>query len=68
MKVGDLVRIIDVPRGHNLDSLVGQVGFIMPTPTFPETWEHYINVFVENRRQCMLRSHIELIQRVDNAV
>jgi hypothetical protein len=68
MQVGDLIRIIDVPRGHNLDSLVGQVGFIMPTPTFPETWEHYINVFVENRRQCMLRSHIELIQRVDNAV
>ena len=68
MKVGDLVRIIDVPRGHNLDSLVGQVGFIMPTPTFPESWEHYINVFVENRRQVMYRRNIELVQRVDNAV
>ncbi len=61
MQVGDLVRIIDVPRGHNLDSLVGQVGFIMPTPTFPETWEHYINVFVENRRQVMHRANIEVI-------
>ena len=68
MNVGDLVRIIDVPRGHNLDSLVGQVGFIMPTPTFPESWEHYINVFVENRRQVMYRRNIELVQRVDNAV
>jgi hypothetical protein len=63
VKVGDLVRIIDVPRGHNLDSLVGQVGFIVPTPTFPDSWDHYINVFVENRRQVMYRKNIQLIQR-----
>jgi hypothetical protein len=61
VNVGDLVRIIDVPRGHDLESLVGQVGFIMPTPTFPESWEFYINVFVENRRQVMHRRNIEVI-------
>ena len=61
MNVGDFVRIIDVPRGHDLESLVGQVGFIMPTPTFPASWEFYINVVVDNRRQVMHRRNIEVI-------
>ena len=64
MKIGDLVRIEDVPRGAGLDSLIGQVGVVLPTPTFPDSWEHYINVFVENRRQVMYRKNIQLIQRV----
>ena len=62
MKVGDMVRIEHVPEGHGLDSLVGQAGIIMPTPTSPETWEHYINVFVESRIQVMYRNNLQLIQ------
>ncbi len=61
MQVGDLVRIVDVPRGHGLDSLVGQVGVILPTPDSPSSWEHYINVFVDNRLQVMYRANIEVI-------
>lgn len=61
MRIGDLVRIIEAPRGHGLDSLVGQIGFIMPTPDFPSSWDHYINVFVDNRLQVMYRANIEVI-------
>ena len=61
MRIGDLVRIIEIPRGHGLDSLVGQIGFIMPTPDFPSSWDHYINVFVDNRLQVMYRANIEVI-------
>ena len=61
MKPGDLVRITDVPRGHGLDALVGQVGFILPTPDFPSSWDDYINVFVDNRLQVMYRANIEVI-------
>jgi len=61
VQVGDLVRIVDVPRGHGLDSLVGQVGVILPTPDSPSSWEHYINVFVDNRLQVMYRANIEVI-------
>ena len=64
MKVGDLVKIERVPIGQGMDSLIGQVGVILPTPTFPNSWDHYINVFVENRRQVMYRKNIQLIQRV----
>ena len=59
MQVGDLVRIVDVPRGHGLEPLIGQVGFVMPTPDFPSSWDDYINVFVDNRRQVMYRANIE---------
>ena len=61
MNVGDLVRIERVPRGQGLDSLVGQVGVILPTPDFPSSWDHYINVFVDNRLQVMYRANIEVI-------
>ena len=61
MKVGDLVRIERVPIGQGMDSLIGQVGFIMPTPDFPSSWGHYINVFVDNRLQVMYRANIEVI-------
>jgi len=61
VRVGDLVRIARVPRGQGMDSLIGQVGFIMPTPDFPSSWEHYINVFVDGRRQVMYRANIEVI-------
>ena len=61
MQVGDLVRIVDVPRGHGLDSLVGQVGVVMPTPETPSSWDHYINVFVDNRLQVMYRANIEVL-------
>jgi len=64
VKVGDLVKIERVPIGQGMDSLIGQVGVILPTPTFPNSWDHYINVFVENRRQVMYRKNIQLIQRV----
>jgi hypothetical protein len=62
VKVGDLVRVEDVPRGHGLDSLIGRAGVIMPTPTMPNSWDAYIKVFVENRIQVMLRDHLQLIQ------
>ena len=61
MNVGDLVRIERVPSGQGLDSLVGQVGVILPTPDFPSSWDHYINVFVDNRLQVMYRANIEVI-------
>ena len=61
MNVGDLVRIERVPRGQGMDSLVGQVGVILPTPDFPSSWDHYINVFVDNRLQVMYRANIEVI-------
>jgi hypothetical protein len=61
VRVGDLVRILDVPRGHGLESLIGQIGFVMPTPDFPSSWEYYVNVFVDNRRQVMYRTNIEVI-------
>jgi len=61
VQVGDLVRIVDVPRGHGLDSLVGQVGVVMPTPETPSSWDHYINVFVDNRLQVMYRANIEVL-------
>ena len=61
MNVGDLVRIERVPRGQGLDSLVGQVGVILPPPDFPSSWDHYINVFVDNRLQVMYRANIEVI-------
>ena len=61
MNVGDLVRIERVPIGQGMDSLVGQVGVILPTPDFPESWDHYINVFVDNRLQVMYRANIEVI-------
>ena len=61
MNVGDLVRIERVPRGQGLDSLVGQVGIILPTPDSPSSWDHYINVFVDNRLQVMYRANIEVI-------
>ena len=61
MNVGDLVRIERVPRGQGMDSLIGQVGFIMPTPDFPSSWDHYINIFVDNRLQVMYRANIEVI-------
>ena len=61
MNVGDLVRIERVPSGQGMDFLIGQVGFIMPTPDFPESWEFYINVFVDGRRQVMYRANIEVI-------
>ena len=47
-----------------MDSLIDQVGVILPTPDFPDTWDHYINVFVENRIQVMYRKNIVLIQRI----
>ena len=61
MNIGDLVRIERVPRGQGMDSLVGQVGVILPTPDFPSSWDHYINVFVDGRRQVMYRANIEVI-------
>ena len=61
MNVGDLVRIERVPRGQGMDSLVGQVGVILPTPDFPSSWDDYINVFVDNRLQVMYRANIEVI-------
>ena len=61
MNVGDLVRIEKVPIGQGMDSLIGQVGVILPTPDFPESWDHYINVFVDNRLQVMYRANIEVI-------
>ena len=61
MNVGDLVRIERVPRGQGLDSLVGQVGVVLPTPDFPSSWDHYINIFVDNRLQVMYRANIEVI-------
>ena len=61
MNVGDLVRIERVPRGQGLDSLVGQVGVILPTPDFPSSWDHYINIFVDNRLQVMYRANIEVL-------
>ena len=61
MQVGDLVRIERVPIGQGLDFLIGQVGFIMPTPDFPSSWDHYINFFVDGRRQVMYRANIEVI-------
>ena len=61
MNVGDLVRIERVPSGQGMDFLIGQVGFIMPTPDFPSSWDHYINVFVDGRRQVMYRANIEVI-------
>ena len=64
MNVGDLVRIARVPGGQGMDSLIDQVGVILPTPDFPDTWDHYINVFVENRIQVMYRKNIVLIQRI----
>ncbi len=64
MQVGDLVRIEAVPRGQGMDSLIGLAGVIMPTPTFPESWDHYINVFVENRIQVMYRDNLHLVQRL----
>ncbi len=64
MKVGDLVRIERVPRGQGMDSLIGQVGVILPTPDYPESWDHYINVFVESRRQVMYRKSLQLIQKI----
>ena len=63
MKVGDLVRIEDVPRGHDFDSLKGQVGVIMPTPTSPKSWDEYVHVFVENSILVMYRRNLRLIQR-----
>jgi len=64
VKVGDLVRIEDVPCGHGLDSLVGRAGVVMPTPTIPDSWNEYVNVFVENRTQVMHRNNIRLIRRM----
>jgi len=61
VNVGDLVRIEKVPIGQGMDSLIGQVGVILPTPDFPESWDHYINVFVDNRLQVMYRANIEVI-------
>jgi len=61
VKIGDLVRIEKVPIGQGMDSLIDQVGFIMPTPDFPDTWDHYINVFVDGRKQVMYRANIEVI-------
>ena len=62
MNVGDLVRIERVPIGQQgMDSLVGQVGVILPTPDFPSSWDHYINIFVDNRLQVMYRANIEVI-------
>ena len=61
MQVGDLVKITRVPIGQGMDSLIGQVGFIMPSPDFPSSWDHYINVFVDGRRQVMYRANIEVI-------
>ena len=64
MKAGDLVRIEDVPRGHGMDSLIGQPGVIMPTPTSPPSWGEYVNIFVENSIQVMRRDSLQLIQRM----
>jgi hypothetical protein len=61
MKVGDLVRIERVPMGQGLDSLIGQVGVILPTPDFPDSWDHYINIFVSNRIQVMYRTNIGVV-------
>ena len=62
MKVGDLMRIVDVPRGHGLDSLIDRAGVIMPTPTFPNSWTEYVNVFVENRIHVISRANLQLIR------
>jgi len=61
MKVGDLVRIRRVPIGQGLDSLIGRLGFVVPTPDFPSSWDHYINVFVDGRKQVMYRANIEVL-------
>ena len=62
MKVGDMVRIVWVPEGHGLGSLIGQAGIIMPTPTSPPSWDAYVNVLVESRIQVMYRNNLQLIQ------
>ncbi len=61
MKVGDLVRIERVPIGQGMDSLVGQTGIVLPTPSWPESWDHYVNVYVNEGTQVMYRANIEVV-------